>query len=208
MPSRPQQWRRDIKMKNLLIHRMLFGILTIASTISVWSLRLDAGTLTWAAKLRADQIFATSRGSTTYYSSTQLLVYWTAPGFPLDHYHLTIEELVAGTSTTSTFTSGTTSTFLENLKSSTGYLFTLKACLDAACSTYVDADSTAVGTTSQEVWQLRGTGNSFSTCDKVVSDGEVLSAAFRYGSSSLPGSKDGSYRMYYRPAQRPVGSEL
>ncbi len=161
---------------------------------------------TWPAKLTVVRDSGVSIAGTTYASSSRLLVSWDAAiAVPprsrvresaryIDHYEVTAST---GRSTVRTITAAS-GTVLRGLKSGTEYAVTLRACLDAPCAQWLDADTPEVARTEDEYWQIQGGGNSFATARKLVADGNVGSSAFRYGPWAGP-QLDGKVPLYYVP---------
>lgn len=132
-------------------------------------------------------------GSRSFSSSTQLAVAWIAPVDSVDHYEITATESIKQTAVTAT--SSVTAVTLTGLKAATPYSVIVKACQDAACTTSASAAAVS-GTTSAEYWQLQGTGNSYTTMTKAVSDGSVLSWVMRWGAEA--GSLAYRFQYYYK----------
>ncbi len=137
-------------------------------------------------------------GSTSFASSTKLTVSWTKPsGYAIDHYLIAASEANGNTSVSSTAAAADTSATLTGLKSGTTYSVMVIACKDSAC-TQAGSATTASGSTSQEVWQLQGSGGNVSGLTKVVSDGHVGIAVMRYGSDA-PDAVKNRLQLYYTP---------
>jgi len=135
-------------------------------------------------------------GGNTLSSSTKLAVTWTAPSdYSVDHYVISASETVGNTSLSFSATASSTSATLTGLKSGTGYSVVVSACKDAACA---EAGSAAAvtATTSEEYWQLQGSGNSYTTLSTTVSDGSVLSWVMRWGAEA-GSAYAGRYQYYY-----------
>jgi len=122
-------------------------------------------------------------------------VSWTTPAEAVHHYVLTLTDGVAGTSSALDVTS--TRVTVSGLKSATPHTATLKACLDEACATSLEADAPASGQTEAEYWQVQGTGNSYSTATKIVSDGNTYGFGLPYG--PWAGALNGKVQLYYNP---------
>ncbi len=161
------------------------------------------GTATWAAGLAVAKTGGVSVGSTTYESSTKLLLRWSAPSQTIDHYTITAVDGVQSTKVTADASSSSTSLTLTGLKSATSYTVSIVACVTANCSETLTGDASVTGTTKEEVWQVQGTGNTYSTVSKPVSDGNTMPYAFRYGSDASSGLA-GKIQLYYNPTD---GSE-
>lgn len=134
-------------------------------------------------------------GSVTFYSSTQLFVTWVPPlGETVDHYVITATESVMNTSVSVNASGTAASALIEGLKTATTYTVTVKACSDSSCSVSTSASST--GSTSEEYWQLQGSGNGYENMTKTVDEGSVLSWVMRWGSEA--GDNAGKYQYYYK----------
>lgn len=136
-------------------------------------------------------------GSSTFYSSTRLTLSWAAPtDYTVDHYSISASETVGNTSLSYSVTANNTSATLTGLKSGTAYGVVVSACKDAACA---EAGSAAAvsGTTSEEYWQLQGSGNSTSGLTRIVSDGNALISATRIGPDA-GGSTASRIQLYYK----------
>jgi hypothetical protein len=122
---------------------------------------------------------------------------------PVDRYVITATETAGGAPLTFAVASGATSTELPRLESGTQYRIELRACTDAACTSSIAADASATAATSDEYWQIRGTGSSFSTAAHIVSDGNTKPFAIRWpGDTGAPLA--GMTQLYYDPN---VGAE-
>lgn len=156
---------------------------------------------TWTANLNVSQTGSISVGSTVYYSSTKLYVTWTSPSQTVDHYVLTATDSVQGTLVSATAASSSINATLTGLKSATTYAVNISACLDSSCTQKLTGAAAASGATPQEVWQIQGTSgtSSYSSATKVVSDGNTLPYAFRYGSGA-GASIEGKLQLYYNPS--------
>ncbi|MDP4028716.1 MAG: fibronectin type III domain-containing protein [Gallionella sp.] len=137
-------------------------------------------------------------GSSTFSSSTQLVVSWAAPtDYTVDHYAISASETVGNTSLSYSAAASGTSATLTGLKSGTSYSVVVSACKDAACA---EAGSAAAvsGTTSEEYWQIQGTGNTWNTAMEVISDSNTKAWAFVYGPGA-GGGLDGTAKLFYDP---------
>ncbi|MFA7240539.1 MAG: fibronectin type III domain-containing protein, partial [Sulfuricellaceae bacterium] len=122
---------------------------------------------------------------------------WAAPsGYTVDHYAISASESAGNTSLSYSVAASGTSATLTGLKSGTGYSVVVSACKDAACA---EAGSAAAvsGTTSEEYWQLQGSGNSTSGLARIVSDGNALISATRIGPDA-GGSTASRIQLYYK----------
>ena len=153
----------------------------------------------WNPALAVQTVKPQTVGASSFTSSSKLLVRWTAPtAFSASSYEITASESLKKTVVTLTSAAGKTSDTLKGLKSGTQYSITIKACTDVVCKTVAVCGSAANGTTSEEYWQLQGTGNSLTTLSKIVSDGNTLNYAFVYGAWAHD-SVRGYIRYYYNP---------
>lgn len=137
-------------------------------------------------------------GSSSIYSSSRLSVQWTAPGgYTVDHYEITAAESIYGSRTTTTAAASESKTTLTGLKAATPYTVTIRACADSACS-QSGVSAGADATTSEEYWQLQGSGNSVSGLTKIVSDGNARISATRFGPEA--GTNASRIQLYYGPS--------
>ena len=149
----------------------------------------------WSAGLTVAQVMATTIAGVKISSSSKLRVDWQSPGVAIDHYEVqasdsVTSEVVGQSSTTETLT-------LSGLKSATTYTVTVKACLDKTCG-YALTSVGVTGATSEEYWQVQGSGNSYTTGTRVVADGNIGAHVMRYGSWAGT-SLNGRLQMYYNP---------
>ena len=137
-------------------------------------------------------------GSTTFSSSTKLTASWKAPtGYVPDHYRIYASETIGNTNVSFTALATDTSATLTGLKSGTLYSIVVKACKDKDC--LESGTATAVtGKTSEEVWQVQGTGHTWNTATEIVSDSNTKAWAFAYGPGAGTGL-EGTARLYYDP---------
>ncbi len=150
----------------------------------------------WDAGLTVGSVETTAIGGRTINSSTKLKVDWRSlTGIAIDHYEVEAAESIG--STTVKLSTGSIATTLSGLKAGTTYAVTVKACYDAACR-YSVTSLPASGKTSEEYWQIQGTGNSYNTATRVISDGNIGSHGFRYGEWA-GASLNGRIRLYYNP---------
>jgi hypothetical protein len=117
---------------------------------------------------------------------------WNAPASAVDHYVLTATEIAGGPPLTFS-ANASMSIELTNLESGTEYRVDIRACIDAACTSSIAGDATASATTTDEYWQVRGTGSSFSTADRIVADGNTKPFAIRSETT-------GTTQLYYDPS--------
>ena len=137
-------------------------------------------------------------GSSRFFSSSRLSVSWRAPsGYVVDHYEIVASESIFGTSVTASVAAANTSTTLTGLKAVTPYSIIVKACSNSAC-TQSGASAAALGTTSEEYWQLQGTGNSVAGLSRIVSDGNARISATRFGPEA--GANASRIQLYYGPS--------
>lgn len=155
----------------------------------------------WTAAVTVANINTQTVGTSTFTASSKLKVTWNPPaGYTVDHYVVTAAEGIKSTKVTMTVPPTQATDTLTELKSGTTYSVTVKACQNAACTNYLDCSGTSTGTTSEEYWQLQGTGDTTTTLTKIVADGNVLNYAFVYGSWAPTPALDGYIRYYYTPA--------
>lgn len=150
----------------------------------------------WEAGLTVGPVEATTVAGRRIQSSTKLKVEWRPiTSITIDHYEIEATESIG--STRVQVSTKTTPATLTELKSGTPYDVSVKACHDLDCRYSVQSVA-ATGTTSEEYWQVQGTGNSYTTANKVVVDGNIGAHAFLYG--SWAGSElAGRVRLYYNP---------
>lgn len=152
--------------------------------------------LRWEAGLTVGTVQATVVAGRVINSSTKMKVDWRGlTGIAIDHYEVEATESIG--STTVKLSTGSIATTLSGLKAGTTYAVTVKACYDAACR-YSVTSLPASGKTSEEYWQIQGTGNSYNTATRVISDGNIGSHGFRYGDWA-GASLNGRIRLYYNP---------
>ncbi len=153
----------------------------------------------WNPALAVNNVKTQTVGTSSFSSSSKLVVSWKAPAFAVSKYEITATESVKNTSVVITLASSKTSDTLKGLKSGTNYKVSIKACTDDGCKTAAVCGATSSGSTSQEYWQLQGTGNTVAGLKKVVADGNTLNYAFVYGSWAPHDSLKGRIRYYYNP---------
>jgi len=150
----------------------------------------------WDAGLTVGSVEAATITGRKIQSSTKLKVEWQPiTGLSIDHYVIEATESIGSSSVR--MSTRTTPATLTDLKSGTPYLVTVTGCHDADCR-YSVRSLSATGTTSEEYWQIQGTGNSYSTARKVVADGNIGAHVFSYGSWAGP-ELSGRLRLYYNP---------
>lgn len=152
----------------------------------------------WAAPTNVvvSNIGAQTVGSITFYSSTQLAAAWTQPaGEAVDHYVINATESIMNTTVSMSVSSVAAGATLNGLKAATTYSVTVKACGDSLCSS-ASTSAAATGRTSEEYWQLQGTGNGYTNVTRTVNEGSVLSWVMRWGAEA--GSDAGRYQYYYK----------
>jgi hypothetical protein len=154
-------------------------------------------TLSGPSAVTLAQVSPQTVGSSTFGSSSKLLVAWTAPaGYSVDHYEITTTEALMNTSVTTSANASASSATLTPLKASTSYSVVVKACKDSGCASAGSAQAVSA-TTPGEYWQLQGSGNSVSTLSKPVSDGNARLSATRFGAEA--GSAANTVQFYYGP---------
>ncbi len=156
------------------------------------SLSGDGGTVTGTLALTVAPVSVTAAGK-TFSSSTQFALQWTAVNA---HHFEARATSAAGSTVVVRFDSAATQGIANQLAAATEYTVTLAACADEACASSPTA--TGVGKTGEEVWQIQGSGEAYATATKVITDGNTLSYAFRYGSEA--GALAGYTRYYYNPS--------
>lgn len=135
-------------------------------------------------------------GGKTFSSSSRLNVAWTAPGYSVDHYEVTAAESVQNTQLV--VSTKTTQAAFAGLKAATGYSIVVKACADAGCRQSGTAAAVTT-TTSNEYWQLQGTGNTTVGLTRIVSDGNVRISATRFGPEAGAVTAN-RVQLYYGPS--------
>ncbi len=147
----------------------------------------------WVPNFTIAKIGPATVGANTFYSSGRVNAQWNSAA-SIDHYAVTATKATGGVPIVFNMAAAGTITGLE---SATEYRITLKACVDAACSSSLDGGSATV-TTDEEYWQIRGTGSTFATADKIVSDGNTKPWAVRWGADA--GTElAGKAQLYYDP---------
>ncbi len=150
------------------------------------------------------RVTATTVGSRQVSSSTQLAVTWTAAaGDPTHHFEVIARESVQGTEVRVSAAVPATSVTVTGLKAATIYAVTVLACANAACSSSAGSAS-ASGETDTEYWQLRGTGNTVDRLTKIVSDGNAMLSATRFGPDA--GDMANRIQLYYGPMRSATSS--
>ncbi|OFW04395.1 MAG: hypothetical protein A3I61_11250 [Acidobacteria bacterium RIFCSPLOWO2_02_FULL_68_18] len=135
-------------------------------------------------------------GSTAYRSSSRLQVSWTAPAEAVHRYVLTLTDGVTGASVG--VETAETRLTVSGLKSATPHTAALRACLDEACATSLEADAAASGQTAEEYWQVRGTGSSYTGATRIVTDGNTYPYVILYGAWA-GAALSGKAQLYYNP---------
>lgn len=150
----------------------------------------------WDAGVTVSPVEAVTVAGRKIQSSSKLKIEWRPiTGIVIDHYEVEASESIG--SSRVQVTAPTTPVTLTGLKSGTPYTVTVRGCHDVNCR-YSATSIAGTGTTSEEHWQIQGTGNSYSTASRIVSDGNIGSHAFRYG--SWAGTElAGRLRLYYNP---------
>jgi hypothetical protein len=162
-----------------------------------------AGTPPAAAPLNVSvsRANAITVGSRATFSSSTLLVSWTpSPDDQTQRFEIVATEAAQGTEVRASVAGTATSAALTGLKAATTYSVIVTACLDEACSRS-SAAAPATGTTDNEVWRLRGSGNTVSGLTAAVSDGNARLSATRFGPTA--GGMANRIQLYYGP--RPLG---
>jgi hypothetical protein len=157
-----------------------------------------AGAVNGPTTVAVSNVSERTVGSSRITSSSRLSVSWRAPsGYTIDHYEIIVSETVLGTSATVTVPASETSRVITGLKAATTYSITVRACANAAC-TQSGASSPTSGTTSEEYWQMQGTGNSVAGLTRIVSDGNARISATRFGPDATGGNAS-RLQLYYGP---------
>jgi hypothetical protein len=154
---------------------------------------------TWKAQLSAEKSGAQILLGRQLASSSALLVRWTAPSVAVDHYALSANETAGGVPLSFSAAGSATSMTLTRLEAGTAYRVSIRACLDASCASSLTADAAATAATEDEYWQIRGTGGSYATADKLVSDGNTKPYALLWGPDAGAGLA-GKAQLYYDPS--------
>jgi hypothetical protein len=152
----------------------------------------------WNADLQASRTGAFTHAGQVYASSSTLSVTWTPPTDPMNRF--VILALSRRSTVRQEVAAGSSGATLENLKAGTTYRIRLRACSDAGCDEFIEADDEATASTEEEYWRIQGTGSSFATASRLAPDGNVGSYAFRYGPWAGP-QRDGRIQLYYNPLQ-------
>lgn len=181
------------------------GMLSVAASLATGPLVLAQ---TWPAGLNVAPVEGGRVGATVYPSSSRLEVSWTPPAEAPYRYILTLGESVTGTESSVEVVD--TRAVVTGLKSGTTYTVALKACLDEACERSLDADVTGSGRTSEEYWQVQGSGNTFSRATKIVSDGNAA-RQFKIGYPTRTdwrwGGEPGTFMVITADFDAPCASE-
>ncbi len=154
-----------------------------------------ASAQTWSAGLTVAAVDGGRVGTTAYRSSSRLSASWTAPPAAVHHYVLTLTDGVTGAAVSAQATD--TRVTVSGLKSATPHTVSVKACLDEPCDSSLDGDASASAQTEAEYWQVRGSGGSYGTATRIVSDGNTYPFALPYG--SWAGGLSGRVQLYYNP---------
>lgn len=167
------------------------------SSVAQVAVNTGTGTVAAPGSVTVSKVNEQTVGSYSLASSSRLKVSWTAPtgSSSVDHYEVTASEAVQNTSVKASVSSSTQAT-LTGLKAATPYSIVVKACANSACSS-AGAASAVSATTSEEYWQLQGSGASVSGLTKVVSDGNARISATRFGAEA--GSNANRLQLYYGP---------
>ncbi|MBI3071441.1 MAG: fibronectin type III domain-containing protein [Deltaproteobacteria bacterium] len=165
----------------------------------------DAGAVADSGASCCSGVTAAKTGGTTIdggaiYSSTRLLVSWTAGTGSLARYRVTSLDSVTATSSIVLVDAGTSSTTLTGLKSGTAYTISVAGCVDFGCTAVTTADASASATTEEEYWQIQGstTKDNFDGGLLIVADGNTKAYSIRYPTDAgAPASVAGKVRLYY-----------
>ncbi|CAN5215887.1 hypothetical protein BH11PSE11_BH11PSE11_09540 [soil metagenome] len=141
-------------------------------------------------------------GSNAITSSSKLKVDWSSPSFAVDHFLITATEAIMNTSVSTTALSSASSATLTGLKAATTYSITVTACKDSAC-TQTGKFPPVCSTTTEEYWQLQGTGSNVAGLTRIVSDGNAKISATRFGPEA-GGATASRIQLYYGPSNSQV----
>lgn len=149
----------------------------------------------WDSGLEVSKILA--QDSTTLYSSTSLYATWNESTNATSYKITAISSFGLSTEWTTTDTSLT----MKDLFSSTEYTFSIKACLNEACSSYNDGGSKSE-TTPEETWKILSTNSKagFENALHIVSDGNTKPDIVKYGSDA-PSNLANKIQLYYDPSK-------
>lgn len=158
-----------------------------------------AAAQTWPANLTVSPVPATTVSGETLPSSTRLAAGWMAPAFAVETYHLRVVDQITGQR--QLLQTSATSVDLTNLKAGTTYTVSLQALLVGG--SVMAANATAQASTSEEFWQLQGTGRGWFQCTQVISGSSVLAYPMV---RRLEGGDSENLRviqLYYKPRPGP-----
>lgn len=159
----------------------------------------------WAAGLSLTNTAYVTVNTTSYASSANLLASWQPFTSTVHHYRLALSN---GVDIVQAEIPGVqTSVVLTNLPSSTLHTASLTACLDAACAQAFGANTFASARTAAEYWQIVGTGNTYTTALRLVSDGNTKPYAIRYDAWAGP-TLTNRLQLYYDPLMNDKGIKL
>src|SRR5581483_10324038 len=147
----------------------------------------------WQPNFTVAKIGPITVAAKTFHASGRVSAQWNSAA-SADHYEVTATKANGGVPIVYKMNQSGT---LTGLASSTEYRFAIKACLDAACSSSIDG-GTASATTDEEYWQIRGTGSTFATADRIVSDGNTKPWVVRWGADA-GSSLANRAQLYYDP---------
>ncbi|MBL4890096.1 MAG: fibronectin type III domain-containing protein [Candidatus Lindowbacteria bacterium] len=151
----------------------------------------------WIFFLSAQNTYSKITGGATFASSSRIKVDWKKPPFHVDHFHIRASEAESEQSITLKVNRDVSSVEFHELKSSTQYRIRFRACLDKQCSISRPAKNEPVIKTSEEIWQIQGTGDGYRNASKIVKDGNSLPYAIKinHGDQSRT-------QLYYHPSLR------
>lgn len=173
-------------------------LLTVTAAGAQTRRRASSPPTPWTANPTAATI-TTTTGSQSIASSSRIRLSWNAAPGTIHHYAITATESggvpLSYSATASPFDLGA-------LESATEYTIAIAACLDASCSRTIASTETVKAKTEEEYWQIRGTGRSFATAHRIVSDGNTKPYALYWGAGA-GASLEGRAQLYYDP----IGAE-
>ena len=158
----------------------------------------DTDTDTNPHELIASQLEVTTVEGIVYSSSSKLSLTWDTPSKTVDHFEVTATESLQNTTDTFTIDQSLSSTTLTGLKASTSYTIDIKACTDSSCTETTGTYEATSATTSEEYWQIQGTGNAYDTATIILEGSITAPYTVHYGSEA-GSSLEGKVRLYCNP---------
>ena len=150
----------------------------------------------WTSGLAASTIPVTTIAGKAIQASSRLRVTWQVPSVPVDHFVVTAVDVAGGLPLA--FPAASSPVEITTLASGTEYRITIAACIDTACVTRLTDDAAVTAKTDDEYWQIRGTGSSYATAQKLISDGNTKPWVLVWGTEA--GSLSGRAQLYYDPS--------